>query len=70
MLGLVFQGCQRFQIACISQLVKVDNLFVGVGNPVQDKVGTNEASATGHENGHFFLSKLYFISIGRPCDSG
>jgi len=36
------------QIAGVGQLVEVDDGFVGLGQPVEDKIAANETSGAGH----------------------
>ena len=54
MLRIVFQGSQGLQITGVGELVEIDDFFIAVRHPVQDKIGTNEACAAGNENGHVF----------------
>jgi hypothetical protein len=51
---IVFQRGQGLQITSVGELVQIDDGFIGVGHPVQDKIGSNETCATGNENGHVF----------------
>ena len=50
---VAIQRRKRFQIACVGQLVEVDDGLVGLGQPVKDKVCANEAGCAGDENSHF-----------------
>ena len=51
---IVFQRGQGLQITGVGELVEIDDFFIALGHPVQDKIGTNEASPAGNENGHVF----------------
>ena len=51
------QRCQRFKVAGIGQLVEVDDGLVGLGQPVEDEVGTNEAGSAGDENSHKVMNR-------------
>jgi hypothetical protein len=41
-------------VAGIGQLVQIHNFFVGMGNPIQHKIGTNETSTAGDQDCHVF----------------
>ena len=51
------QRCQRFQVAGIGQLVEVDDRLVGLSQPVEDKVGTDEAGSAGDKNRHKVMNR-------------
>jgi uncharacterized protein YkvS len=36
------------QIAGVGQVIEVDDGFVGLGQPVEDKIAANETSGAGH----------------------
>lgn len=46
------QAHQRFGVARVGEFVEVDDGLVAGGQPIEDKVGANEAGAAGDENGH------------------
>ena len=54
---VALQRCQRFQVAGIGQLVEVDDGLVGLGQPVEDEVGTDEAGCAGNKKGHKVMNR-------------
>ena len=60
MVLIVFDGIEIAQITGISQLVQVDHEFVGLGQPVKDKITADKAGAAGHENCHKHLFARIF----------
>ena len=50
--GIAFQRGEVFQIARVGQGIEVDDRFVRLRQPVEDKVTADEAGTAGHKNGH------------------
>jgi uncharacterized protein YkvS len=51
MAGIPLKGGKVLEIARVGELVEVDDGVFLEGDPVEDKVGTNEAGAAGDEDG-------------------
>ncbi len=67
--GVVLEAGQGFKVACVGEFVEVDDGLIRLGQPVEDKVGADEAGCAGDENGHgvgLFLGKGQFYRL-RPC---
>jgi hypothetical protein len=48
--GIVLQGFQGVEIACICQFVEIEDGLVRLSQPVQYKIGSDEACAACYEN--------------------
>ena len=46
------QGVQVAQIACVGELIKVDQHFIVLRQPSVDKIAADETGTAGHQNGH------------------
>ena len=49
---VALQAGQGFQIARVGQLVQIDHSFRGLSQPIQNKIGANEAGTAGDKKSH------------------
>ena len=64
---IALQGAQVVRITGVSQLVEIDDGFINTGQPVQYKVGADEAGAAGNEN-HVGPCKFANVTRIRTAD--
>ena len=57
LLGLVITSysihyTKLYEVAGVGQLIKVDDRFIGLGEPVEHKIAADETGTSSNENGH------------------